>query len=140
MCGFADHEFEHEAPQEMPRRFEGTAIDPFALEAVDEVVVTILVDDSFDALMGDMAPRDGHRFARAPMVPAAQFEGGMTTPGLVAELRYFRGVLIPIAQNGPFVKETVPMPTTHVLVIVTSHGVIEVAPRTGIWFTEFSEP
>jgi len=32
------------------------------------------------------------------------------------------------------------MPTTHVLVIVTSHGVIDAAPRTGIWFTEFSEP
>jgi putative intracellular protease/amidase len=32
------------------------------------------------------------------------------------------------------------MPTTQVLVVVTSHGVIDAAPRTGIWFTEFSEP
>jgi putative intracellular protease/amidase len=32
------------------------------------------------------------------------------------------------------------MTTTRVLVIVTSHGLIDAVPRTGIWFTEFSEP
>jgi len=32
------------------------------------------------------------------------------------------------------------MISSRILVVVTSHGVIEGAPRTGIWFTEFSEP
>jgi 7,8-dihydropterin-6-yl-methyl-4-(beta-D-ribofuranosyl)aminobenzene 5'-phosphate synthase len=85
MCGFAGHGDEHEAPQAMPRCFEGTAIDPIALELVDEVVVTMLVDNSYDALMGDIGPARRASIARAPMVPAPQFEGGMTTPGLVAE-------------------------------------------------------
>jgi putative intracellular protease/amidase len=29
---------------------------------------------------------------------------------------------------------------SHILVVVTSHGAIEGEPRTGVWFSEFSEP
>ena len=32
------------------------------------------------------------------------------------------------------------MAQPHVLIVVTSHGLIEGIPRTGIWFSEFSEP
>ena len=40
----------------LPRPAEGTAVDPIALEPVDEVVITTLVDNSYDALMGDTGP------------------------------------------------------------------------------------
>lgn len=69
----------------MPRGFEGMAIDPIVIEPVDKVVVTMLVDNSYDALMGDMASARRPSIAGGPRVPAAQFEGGTTTPRLVAE-------------------------------------------------------
>ena len=34
----------------MPRTVAGTAVDPIALEPVDDVVVTTLVDNVYDAL------------------------------------------------------------------------------------------
>jgi 7,8-dihydropterin-6-yl-methyl-4-(beta-D-ribofuranosyl)aminobenzene 5'-phosphate synthase len=67
-----------------PRPAPGPAVDPIALEPVDEVVVTTLVDNAFDALLAG-----GERVARPPMgggrVAAPQFEGGVTLPGLRAE-------------------------------------------------------
>jgi 7,8-dihydropterin-6-yl-methyl-4-(beta-D-ribofuranosyl)aminobenzene 5'-phosphate synthase len=58
-------------------------VDPIALEPVDEVVVTTLVDNTFDALL---TGQDGVRRASwGATVAAAQFEGGRTTPGLRAE-------------------------------------------------------
>lgn len=67
-----------------PRPAEGPAVDPIALEPVDEVVITTLVDNVFDALM---AGSEG--VTRAPMgggiVAAPQFEGGTTAAGLRAE-------------------------------------------------------
>jgi hypothetical protein len=35
-----------------PRRAPGPAVDPIALEPVDEVVITTLMDNSYDALCG----------------------------------------------------------------------------------------
>jgi 7,8-dihydropterin-6-yl-methyl-4-(beta-D-ribofuranosyl)aminobenzene 5'-phosphate synthase len=67
-----------------PRPAEGGAVDPIRLEPVDEVVVTTLADNVYDALL----PGD-ERIARAPfaagLATAPQFEGGGTTVGLVAE-------------------------------------------------------
>jgi 7,8-dihydropterin-6-yl-methyl-4-(beta-D-ribofuranosyl)aminobenzene 5'-phosphate synthase len=67
-----------------PRPAPGTAVDPIDLEPVDEVVITTLVDNSYDALLTTDA-----RATRAPfgagVVPAAQFENGTTTVGMRAE-------------------------------------------------------
>jgi 7,8-dihydropterin-6-yl-methyl-4-(beta-D-ribofuranosyl)aminobenzene 5'-phosphate synthase len=68
-----------------PRRAPGPAVDPIALEPVDEVVITTLMDNSYDALMGDTGPAHRTPFARTPAVPAPQFVDGRTVPGLVAE-------------------------------------------------------
>ncbi|HEV7788422.1 MAG TPA: MBL fold metallo-hydrolase [Pseudonocardia sp.] len=67
-----------------PRPAPGAAVDPIALEPVDEVRITTLVDNSFDALLtGDeRVTRPGTGAAR---VDAPQFENGTTTVGLVAE-------------------------------------------------------
>jgi 7,8-dihydropterin-6-yl-methyl-4-(beta-D-ribofuranosyl)aminobenzene 5'-phosphate synthase len=67
-----------------PRRVRGTAIDPIALAPVDEVIVTTLVDNVYDALLaGD------ETVTRAPFTAgiahAPQFESGTTTVGLMAE-------------------------------------------------------
>jgi 7,8-dihydropterin-6-yl-methyl-4-(beta-D-ribofuranosyl)aminobenzene 5'-phosphate synthase len=67
-----------------PRPAGGTAVDPVTLAPVDEVTVTTLVDNVYDALLES----DG-RVARAPfaagIAAAPQFESGSTTVGLRAE-------------------------------------------------------
>lgn len=67
-----------------PREAEGPAVDPIVLEPVDEVLVTTLVDNVFDALLtGDERTR---RASFGPgRVEAPQFIGGATSVGLVAE-------------------------------------------------------
>ncbi|MEP6697409.1 MAG: MBL fold metallo-hydrolase [Pseudonocardiales bacterium] len=67
-----------------PRPAPGQAIDPIHLQPVDEVIVTTLVDNVYDALLaGD------ERVTRAPfhagVARAPQFEGGSTAVGLMAE-------------------------------------------------------
>jgi len=74
-----------EATAAMPRPVEGDAVDPIPLEPVDEVVVTTVVDNSYDGLMGDMGPARRMAMNRTPTVAAALFEEGVTVPGLVAE-------------------------------------------------------
>lgn len=70
--------------QSAPRPAGGNAVDPIALDPVDEVVVTTLVDNVFDALL----PGD-ERIARASwsagVAPAQQFVSGSTLVGLRAE-------------------------------------------------------
>jgi 7,8-dihydropterin-6-yl-methyl-4-(beta-D-ribofuranosyl)aminobenzene 5'-phosphate synthase len=87
MCtdGDSHGEVHGEVTHGMPRPVEGPAVDPIALAPVDEVVVTTLVDNSYDGLMPDMGPAKRRRMARVPPVPAPHFEGGTTVPGLVAE-------------------------------------------------------
>ena len=67
-----------------PRAAEGPAVDPIAVPEADEVTVTTMVDNIFDALL---APASG--VTRASMgagrVAARQFEGGETVAGLRAE-------------------------------------------------------
>src|ERR1700754_3094143 len=68
----------------MPRTVAGEAVDPIALEPVDEVVITTLVDNVYDALLGgdDMIRRAP--FGAGP-VQAPQFESGSTNTGMMAE-------------------------------------------------------
>jgi 7,8-dihydropterin-6-yl-methyl-4-(beta-D-ribofuranosyl)aminobenzene 5'-phosphate synthase len=68
----------------IPRAATGSAVDPIALEPVDEVVITTVVDNVYDALLtGD------ERVTRTPFsagtAKAPQFESGSTTVGLMAE-------------------------------------------------------
>jgi 7,8-dihydropterin-6-yl-methyl-4-(beta-D-ribofuranosyl)aminobenzene 5'-phosphate synthase len=68
----------------MPHPVVGSAADPIALEPVDDVVVTTLVDNVYDALLtGDDS------ITRAPLAAgtaqAPQFELGFTNVGLMAE-------------------------------------------------------
>src|SRR4051794_37088045 len=77
----ADHA---EAAVAAPRPAPGSAVDPIALEPVDEVRITTLVDNVYDALLlGD------DQTARAPFrvgtALAPQFESGTTMVGLLAE-------------------------------------------------------
>ena len=60
----------------LPRPAEGTAVDPIALEPVDEVVITTLVDNSYDALMGDTGPARRAPFARGRQCPGTAVRGG----------------------------------------------------------------
>ena len=69
----------------MPRAAAGAAVDAIALEPVDEVTVTTLVDNSYDALLPDVGPARRVGLGRTPPVPAPLFEEGTTAPGLVAE-------------------------------------------------------
>jgi 7,8-dihydropterin-6-yl-methyl-4-(beta-D-ribofuranosyl)aminobenzene 5'-phosphate synthase len=68
----------------MPHPAVGSAVDPIALEPVDDVVVTTLVDNVYDALL----PGDD-TVTRAPFAAgtarAPQFEQGSTNVGLMAE-------------------------------------------------------
>ena len=68
----------------MPRAATGPAVDPVTLEPVDEVMITTVVDNVYDALLsGD------ERVTRTPFTAgtaeAPQFESGSTTVGLMAE-------------------------------------------------------
>ena len=87
MCvsGGHDHDQHGEAAQAVPRQVGGDAIDPISLAAVDEVVITTLVDNSYDGLMADMGPAKRMGLRRTPHVAAELFDGGLTVPGMTAE-------------------------------------------------------
>ena len=68
----------------VPRPATGPAVDPIALEPVNEIAITTLVNNVFDGLLeGD------ERTTRAPLgaglAEAPQFETGLTAVGLLAE-------------------------------------------------------
>ncbi|MEV5785022.1 MBL fold metallo-hydrolase [Streptomyces sp. NPDC052287] len=73
-----------EAAGSAPRAAAGAAVDPISLAPVDEIRITTLVDNVFDALLtGDVRTT---RTGFGPADTAArQFEGGRTQVGLVAE-------------------------------------------------------
>lgn len=73
-----------EAQVATPRPAPGTAVDPIALEPVDEVVITTLVDNVFDGLLTDQERVRRASFG-AGRTPAPQFVDGATTVGLLAE-------------------------------------------------------
>ena len=70
------------APQRLP--VPGSAVDPITLKPVDEVVVTTLVDNVYDALLGGRETITRAPFA-AGIAQAPQFESGTTRVGLMAE-------------------------------------------------------
>jgi 7,8-dihydropterin-6-yl-methyl-4-(beta-D-ribofuranosyl)aminobenzene 5'-phosphate synthase len=78
------HDSAAEVLASAPRPATGTAVDPVHLEPVDEVRITTLVDNVFDALL----PGDD-RVTRPELgtgrVTAAQFDGGGTDAGMRAE-------------------------------------------------------
>jgi 7,8-dihydropterin-6-yl-methyl-4-(beta-D-ribofuranosyl)aminobenzene 5'-phosphate synthase len=82
MCDEREHAG---APQAaMPQAADGPAADPVTLPEVDEITITTLADNVFDALLAS-APG----VTRAPLslgtTPAEQFTGGTTVAGLRAE-------------------------------------------------------
>jgi 7,8-dihydropterin-6-yl-methyl-4-(beta-D-ribofuranosyl)aminobenzene 5'-phosphate synthase len=68
----------------LPHAATGRAVDPIALAPVDEVVVTTLVDNVYDALLTGEDTITRAPFA-AGTAQAPQFESGRTTVGLIAE-------------------------------------------------------
>lgn len=68
-----------------PRVVTGAAVDPIALESVDEVVVTMLVDNVYDGLLADSGPARRTGLRKTPGIPSKVFEGGETVAGLRAE-------------------------------------------------------
>ncbi|MCT9114095.1 MBL fold metallo-hydrolase [Streptomyces mirabilis] len=83
MCD-ATHATAADTAHALPRTAAGTAVDPIALTPVDDIRVTIVVDNVFDALLTGDA-RTGRRGFGALDTPAGQFEGGLTSVGLAAE-------------------------------------------------------
>lgn len=81
-----------------PRAVEGDAVDPVALEPVDALAITVLVDNSFDALLvnGDVATRA--RLGTGDPQDAPQYVGGTTTTGLIAEHGF--SALVTVTKNG----------------------------------------
>ena len=68
----------------VPHPATGSAVDPIALEPVDEIVITTLVDNVYDALLtGD--GRTTRASFSVGLAQAPQFETGSTTVGLMAE-------------------------------------------------------
>jgi 7,8-dihydropterin-6-yl-methyl-4-(beta-D-ribofuranosyl)aminobenzene 5'-phosphate synthase len=67
-----------------PRAAPGAAVDQITLEQVDEVRVTTLVDNMFDALLPEDERTQRASFGAGAM-SASQFEGRETAVGLVAE-------------------------------------------------------
>jgi 7,8-dihydropterin-6-yl-methyl-4-(beta-D-ribofuranosyl)aminobenzene 5'-phosphate synthase len=74
-----------EVAASLPRPASGDAVDPIVLEPVDEIVVTTLVDNSYDALMGSTDSVRRAPISRMPEVSAPQFTGGQTSAGMIAE-------------------------------------------------------
>ncbi|TDB94193.1 MBL fold metallo-hydrolase [Actinomadura sp. 7K534] len=73
-----------EASAAMPRPAAGTAVDPIALEPVDEIEILTLVDNVYDALLtSDERTRRAGFGAGA--VTARQFDGDRTFTGMIAE-------------------------------------------------------
>jgi 7,8-dihydropterin-6-yl-methyl-4-(beta-D-ribofuranosyl)aminobenzene 5'-phosphate synthase len=78
MCGGA-------ADNAAPRPAEGAAVDPIAVEPVDEVVLTTLVDNSFDGLLTGSERVRRTTLTGGGVAAAPQFESGRTIVGLRAE-------------------------------------------------------
>ncbi|MFA1541546.1 MBL fold metallo-hydrolase [Actinomadura monticuli] len=86
-----------EARASLPRPAPGAAVDPIALEPVDEVEIVTLVDNVYDALLtGDARTRRAGSGTGA--VTAPQFEEGRTFAGMVAEHGF--SALVTVRRDG----------------------------------------
>jgi 7,8-dihydropterin-6-yl-methyl-4-(beta-D-ribofuranosyl)aminobenzene 5'-phosphate synthase len=111
------------AQRSAPRPAEGAAVDPISLAPVDEVVVTMLMDNSYDGLMADHGPARRARLDRLPTVAAPQYEELRTYPGLVAEHGF--SALVTVRRGA----------TTHTLLFdtgVSPDGLATNAERLGV--------
>lgn len=68
----------------MPRPAPGAAVDPIALEPVDEVEIVTLVDNVYDGLLTS-DERTRRAGLGAGVAAAPQFDGGRTDAGMIAE-------------------------------------------------------
>lgn len=89
MCTSEGHDHDHGlgggVAAIVPRPAGGESVDPIRLEPVDEITITMLVDNVYDGLMVDMGPARRAVMARTTRLTAPMFEGGTTVGGLVAE-------------------------------------------------------
>jgi 7,8-dihydropterin-6-yl-methyl-4-(beta-D-ribofuranosyl)aminobenzene 5'-phosphate synthase len=111
------------AQRAAPRPAAGTAVDPISLQPVDEVVVTVLMDNSYDGLMADVGPGRRARLDRLPTIPAPHHEEQRTYPGLVAEHGF--SALVTVRRGA----------TTHTLLFdtgISPDGLATNAERLGI--------
>jgi 7,8-dihydropterin-6-yl-methyl-4-(beta-D-ribofuranosyl)aminobenzene 5'-phosphate synthase len=112
-----------EAGRSAPRPAEGTAVDPIGIEPVDELVLTTLVDNSYDGLMEDAGPARRAHLSLLPTDKAPQFAELRTYPGLVAEHGF--SALVTARRGG----------TSHTLLFdtgVSPDGLATNAERLGI--------
>jgi 7,8-dihydropterin-6-yl-methyl-4-(beta-D-ribofuranosyl)aminobenzene 5'-phosphate synthase len=87
MCDEPVHATAADVVRTAPRAAEGPAVDPVTLPPVDEITITTMVDNTFDALLAsaDGVARPGMNTGR---IAAEQFANGETAPGLRAEHGY----------------------------------------------------
>src|SRR5688572_10772756 len=64
---------------------QALAMEPIALEPVDAITVTTLVDNVTDSLLADQGPARRPSMVDAPRVPAPLLAGGDTDDALRAE-------------------------------------------------------
>jgi 7,8-dihydropterin-6-yl-methyl-4-(beta-D-ribofuranosyl)aminobenzene 5'-phosphate synthase len=122
-CGDPTEDPTAEALRSAPRPAEGAAVDPITLEPVDEVVVTVLVDNSYDGLLEDEGPARRAHLARLPTTVAPQYTELRTYPGLVAEHGF--SALVTVRRGG----------STHTLLFDTGlspDGLATNAERLGV--------
>ncbi|MFZ0049091.1 MAG: MBL fold metallo-hydrolase, partial [Streptosporangiaceae bacterium] len=83
-------------PQSLPEDAEARMI--VALEPVDSVVVTTLIDNVTDTFMPDQGPARRGRASRGPARPAALMDGGTAPDVLIAEHGF--SALVTISKGG----------------------------------------
>ncbi|MDN5914121.1 MAG: MBL fold metallo-hydrolase [Pseudonocardia sp.] len=85
MCNDAGHPGAEALALAAPRSAAGRAVDPIALDPVDEIEITVLSDNSYDALLGGTGVATRAGLGASARVPADQYLGGQGLTGLVAE-------------------------------------------------------
>jgi 7,8-dihydropterin-6-yl-methyl-4-(beta-D-ribofuranosyl)aminobenzene 5'-phosphate synthase len=106
-----------------PRAAAGAAVDPIVLEPVDALTITVLVDNSFDALLANSGVATRARLGTGLAEEAPQYVGGTTTAGMVAEHGF--SALVTVTRDGH----------DHTLLFdtgVSSHGMATNGRRLGV--------
>lgn len=81
-----------------PRPAVGEAVDPVVLEPVDALTITVLVDNSFDALLAGSPGVTRGRLGTGPGLEAGQYVDGLARPGLIAEHGF--SALVTVTRDG----------------------------------------
>ncbi len=112
-----------------PRPAAGDAVDPIALEPVDSLEITVLTDNSYDALLADSPVATRARLGAPGRVPAAQFADGLGLTGLLAEHGFAAVVRVRRGER------------THTLLFdtgISPDGMAENGRRIGVDPTDFA--